>query len=162
MRLLGEGRFSMGMEMGNEAGGHNGSESTIWFLHTDYYLDIHYLALHLLCLMIRPQISLTMSSILGVLNVRFFFSVPSHCFPTSMSLPPAQKDISSKPIVVRLPLWSCPPETYSFFRFTPSCITQQPQHKPSLVASATFRCYRHVSEQREIGWFDRTGFWYRQ
>jgi hypothetical protein len=29
MRLLGEGRFSMGMEVGNEAGGHNGSESTI-------------------------------------------------------------------------------------------------------------------------------------
>jgi hypothetical protein len=29
MRLLGEGRFSMGMEMGNEAGGHNGSELTI-------------------------------------------------------------------------------------------------------------------------------------
>jgi hypothetical protein len=29
MRLLGEGRFSMGTEMGNEAGGHNESESTI-------------------------------------------------------------------------------------------------------------------------------------
>jgi hypothetical protein len=29
MRLLGEGRFSMCTEVGNEAGGHNGSELTI-------------------------------------------------------------------------------------------------------------------------------------
>jgi hypothetical protein len=29
MRLLGEGKFLMGMEVGNEAGGHNGSESMI-------------------------------------------------------------------------------------------------------------------------------------
>jgi hypothetical protein len=45
---LGEGRFLMGMEVGNDtgqAGGHDGSELTIWFLRTDYYLDLHYLAL---------------------------------------------------------------------------------------------------------------------